>query len=142
MRVVPNPRADAHGFLKSFGHKWAWEGTENVFVPQLVMWDTIVGDNSPRTFHNKPALVDRKIEQFIVGHGFNGFHLPVVGGRWFDLDAESDRVESRMTEPDSRTFEALELLITRRTLVRLRAFANSALTTAFSLNLATRQVLG
>ena len=113
VRVVPNPRPDAHGFLKRFGNKWGWEGTENVFVPQLVMWDTIVGDSSPRAFYNKPALVDRKIEQFIVGHGFSGFHLPVVGGRWFDLDAESDRVESRMTDPDPLTFEALELLITR-----------------------------
>ena len=111
--IESNPRADAHGFLKKLGSKWGWEGTENVFVPQLVMWDYIAGGNSPQVFHNKPELVDRKIREFIVGHGFNGFHVPVIGGRWFDLDAASDRVESTMTEPDSRTFEALELLITK-----------------------------
>ena len=110
--IAPNPRADAHGFLKKFGSKWGWEATENVFVPQLVMWDYIAG-SSPRLFHNKPELVDRKIEQFIVEHGFNGFHVSVIGGRWFDIDAASDRVESTMIEPDPRTFEALELLITK-----------------------------
>jgi hypothetical protein len=54
--ILPNPRADAHGFLRKFGNKWGWEGTENVIVPQLVMWDYIVGSN-PRMFHNKPDLV-------------------------------------------------------------------------------------
>jgi len=111
--IVPNPRADAHGFLRNFGSKWGWEGTESVFVPQLVMWDYIVGSNSPRVFHAKPELVDRKIAQFLVDHGFNGFHVSVIGGRWFDLEAESDRIESTMTDPDPRTFEALELLITK-----------------------------
>ncbi|MFC1596983.1 twin-arginine translocation signal domain-containing protein [Planctomycetota bacterium] len=89
------------------------QGTENVFVPQLVMWDYVAGDSSPRVFHGKSEPVDRKIKQFIVDHGFSGFHVPVIGGRWFDLDAQSDRVESTMTDPDLRTFEALELLVTR-----------------------------
>jgi hypothetical protein len=111
--IATHPRADAHGFLKKFGGKWGWEATENAFVPQLVMWDYIAGDGNPRAFHDKPELVDRKIKQFIIGHGFNGFHVSVIGGRWFDLDAASDGVESTMTDPDTRTFEALELLITR-----------------------------
>ncbi|MHC4400915.1 MAG: DUF5060 domain-containing protein [Planctomycetota bacterium] len=111
--IAPNHRVDVHGFLEKSGSKWGWEATENVFVPQLVMWDYIAGGNIPRVSHNKPELVDRKIEQFIVDHGFNGFHVPVIGGRWFDLDATSDRVESAMTDPDPRTFEALELLITK-----------------------------
>ncbi len=110
--IAPNPRTDAHGFLKKFGSKWAWEGTENAFVPQLVMWFYITGSNSPRVFHNKPELVGRKIKQFIIEHGFNGFHIPVIGGRWFDINCERDSVESSMNEPDPRTFEALELLIT------------------------------
>ena len=111
--IKPNPRVAAHGFLKNLDGKWGWEGTENAFVPQLVMWDYITGGNSPKLFHNKPEWVDRKIQGFIFEHGFNGFHVPVIGGRWFDLDAESDKVESTMTEPDPRTFEALELLITQ-----------------------------
>lgn len=39
VEIGTNPRADTHGFLKHFGNKWGWEGTGNVFVPQLVMWD-------------------------------------------------------------------------------------------------------
>jgi len=111
--VAPNPRADTHGFLRKIGNKWGWEATENVFVPQLVMWDYIAGSSSPQVFHHKPERVRRKIQQFVVDHGFNGFHVSVIGGRWFDLDAASDRVESTMTDPDPRTFEALELLITK-----------------------------
>ncbi|UCD49679.1 MAG: DUF5060 domain-containing protein [Phycisphaerales bacterium] len=111
--VVANGRADAHGFLKRIGNKWGWEGTENVFVPQLAMWGYIAGSDDPKVFHNRPDLVDHKIEQFLGAHGFNGFHLAVVGGRWFDFDAASDRVEPTMTSPDPRTFEALELLITK-----------------------------
>ncbi len=37
----------------------------------------------------------------------------MIGGRWFHLEATSDKVDAAMTEPDPRTFEALELLITR-----------------------------
>ncbi|MEE8451819.1 MAG: DUF5060 domain-containing protein, partial [Thermoguttaceae bacterium] len=111
--IAPNPRAGMHGFLKRFGGKWGWDATENVFVPQLVMWDYIAGSKGPGALHNKPELVERKIREFIIGHGFNGFHVPVIGGRWFDLDAAGDRVESIMTEPDVRTFEALELLIAK-----------------------------
>ena len=109
--ITPNPHAGAHGFLRNFDGKWGWDGTENVFVPQLVMWDYIAGDSSPRVFHGKPKLIESKIKQFMTGHGFNGFHVPVIGGRWFDFEA-TDRVNTRMTEPDVRTFEALELLIT------------------------------
>ena len=111
--IAPNPRSDAHGFLRKFGSKWGWEATESVFVPQLVMWDYITGSNNPRVFHKNPELVDRRIKEFIVDHGFSGFHVPVIAGRWFDIDAASDRVEAAMTEPDPRTFEALELLISR-----------------------------
>ncbi len=110
--ITPNRSADAHGFLQNVGNKWGWAGTENVFVPQLAMWGYLAGSDDPKVYHNQPELVDRKIEQFLGEHGFNGFHLAVIGGRWFDLDAASDRVESTMTDPDPRTFEALELLIT------------------------------
>ncbi len=111
--IAANSGAVPNGFLKNFGGKWGWEGTHKVFVPQLVMWDYIAGSNSPRAFHDRPTLVGQKIQEFLVEHGFNGFHVPVIGGRWFDLDAASDRVEPTMEEPDIRTFEALELLIAK-----------------------------
>ena len=110
--IRPNPKQNAHGFLKAFGNKWGWQGTDEVFVPQLVMWDYIVGDNSPKHFFGQPHLVDAKIDEFMNGHGFNGFHVSVIGGRWFDMEAATDRVDRSMAEPDHRSFEALELLIT------------------------------
>ncbi len=111
--IKPNPDPKAHGFLTSVNGKWAWQGTDTVFVPQLAMWEYITGSNSPQVFYDRGELIDQKIETFLKGHGFNGFHLPVIGGRWFDMDAESDRVRPSMTEPDPRTFAALELLITK-----------------------------
>lgn len=111
--VTRNPDARAHGFLKSFGNKWGWQGTEEAFVPQLAMWDYIAGSNDPREFHGQPDGVDAKIQEFLQGHGFTGFHVSVIGGRWFDFAAANDRVQAAMTEPDARTFEAMEMLITR-----------------------------
>ncbi len=111
--IEPNPDVNARGFLKNFAGKWGWQATENAFVPQLAMWDYMVGNNNPKAFHNAPALIDEKIREFVGGHGFSGFHVSVVGGRWFELDATSDKVDSTMTQPDPRTFEALELLITK-----------------------------
>ncbi|MBN1855103.1 MAG: DUF5060 domain-containing protein [Pirellulales bacterium] len=111
--IEPNPDASAHGFLKNFNEKWGWQGTENAFVPQLIMWDYLVGNNNPKVFHENPALIDDRIREFLGAHGFSGFHVSVVGGRWFNLDATSDKVESTMTDPDPRTFEALELLIAK-----------------------------
>ena len=35
--VRPNPDADAHGFIRSFGSKWGWQGTETAFIPQFLM---------------------------------------------------------------------------------------------------------
>lgn len=111
--IQPNPDQKAHGFLKALGNKWAWQGTSEVFVPQLVMWDYVVPDSSPGWYFQRPDRIDARIETFLKGHGFNGFHLSVIGGRWFDIEAETDRVTEAMTEPDLRTFEALELIITR-----------------------------
>jgi hypothetical protein len=76
------------------------------------MWDYLVDSNNPRVYFQKPDLIEEKIQQTLVDRGFSGFHVPVIGGRWFDLEADSDRVRESMTEPDPRTFEALELLIT------------------------------
>ncbi len=114
-KVTIHPNADeaARGFLRGRGNKWGWQGTHDVLVPQLVMWDYLVADNSPRQFYRQPDLIDSKIQAFMQGHGFTGFHVSVIGGRWFDMEAANDRVTQAMTEPDARTFEALELLISK-----------------------------
>jgi len=108
--IKTNPHSNAHGFLKKFDNKWGWEGTENAFVPQLAMWDYIADGNSPKVFLNNPSLIEDKIKQFISGHGFNGFHVSVIAGRWFDING-SEQVHPKLTDPDPRTFEALEQLI-------------------------------
>lgn len=107
VRILANPDPSAHGFVKGLGSKWAFEGTERVFVPQLVMYSgeaTTLGD---------PDRIEQSIETFFNGHGFNGFHVPSLGGQWFDHRAGDARVTDSMKDPDPETFAALERLITR-----------------------------
>ncbi len=105
IRRNPNPKA--HGFLTHIGNKWAWQGTSKAFVPQLVMYD------DPTAFLGNPQKIEKDIETFFVEHGFNGFHTSVLC-RWFDLNKTTyDEIESRDPNPDPRTFEALELLISK-----------------------------
>ena len=95
----------ARGFVTGFGSKWGFRGTGEVFVPQLVMYD------SPDYYYRKPKKIDRDIRTFLVEHGFNGFHTCVLC-RWFDIGQErSTGLATKDPNPDPRTFEALELLI-------------------------------
>ena len=103
--VTPNP--GARGFVTNFGNKWGWTGTGEAFVPQLVMYA------HPSQYHDDPEKIDADIETFLVEHGFNGFHTNVFC-RWFDIARErSSEIDSEDPNPDPRTFEALELLITK-----------------------------
>ncbi len=105
--IEPNPDKTAHGFITNFGNKWGWTGTDEAFVPQLVMYD------DPTVFYNKPSKIDNDIQTFLVDHGFNGFHTSVLC-RWFNLNkTRYDDIESENPNPDIRTFEALELLINK-----------------------------
>jgi hypothetical protein len=103
--VAPNPDPGVHGFVTHQGHNYVWQGSGRGFVPQLVMADDLPD------FAGNPGKVDADIQTFLVEHGFNGFHVLVLC-RWFDLDeAVCHRIDN--PEPDVRTFDALELLITR-----------------------------
>ncbi|MFP4055448.1 MAG: DUF5060 domain-containing protein [Candidatus Brocadiia bacterium] len=103
--IEPNPGAP--GFVTSFGSRWGRTGTDRAVVPQLVMYA------SPDRFYRKPEKIDADIQTFLVEHGFNGFHTYVCC-RWFDIhEMRSDRIPSDDPDPDPRTFEALELLITK-----------------------------
>ncbi len=104
-----NRDPDISGFITNHGNKWARskgkEGESKAFVPQLVMYA------APKSFHNKPDKIDADINTILVEHGFNGFH--VMGScHWFDID-KLKSTEIREPNPDRRTFEALELLITK-----------------------------
>ena len=103
--VTINPNPDVAGFVTNFGNKWGRLGTDEAFVPQFVMYDV------PSRYYNNPDKIEADIRTFIVEHGFTGFHTGVYN-RWFNLDQEkSDGINT--PNPDRRTFEALELLITK-----------------------------
>jgi len=67
---------------------------------------------APPAFHNNPAKIDADIKTFFTEHGFNGFHTSLAC-RWFDIDKESSEQIGDDPNPDPRTFEALELLISK-----------------------------
>ena len=98
--ITPNPDPEAHGFMKAFGSKWGWEGTETAFVPQYVM------AKEPSAYLDADGAVDTAkveadVKEFVDGHGFTGFHLR-GGAGWFDGE-----------DPDVGFYRALEGLIGR-----------------------------
>lgn len=107
--VSPNTDPDILGFVTNIGKTWArevdGEGKLQPFIPQLVMV------NGPQGYYNNPAAIDDDINRFIVGHGFNGFHM-LVTCRWAELEEQKCRQVSN-PEPDPRTFKALEQVISR-----------------------------
>lgn len=107
--VQPNP--STYGFVTHVKNKWARskgaDGSLKAFVPQYVMY------SAPNVFYKNPEKIDADIRTFILDHGFTGFHVPVFC-RWFDLEKErASENDNPEPSPDPRTFEALELLITK-----------------------------
>ena len=93
------------GSLTNFGEMWGWTGTNEAFVPQLLMYA------NPDKFYNNPSKVDSDINTFIKGHGFSGFHVGVAC-RWFNLDEVDCRnISGSNPSPDQRTIDALKMLI-------------------------------
>lgn len=80
--ITENEDPGVHGFMKAFGSKWGWQGTESVFIPQYVMGrspsDYIDSEKDIRV-----EMILEDIREFVVEHGFTGFHIH-VRGRWFD----------------------------------------------------------
>ena len=107
--INPNTNSKVKGFVTTHGNKWARQvdgnGNVKAFVPQYVM---VVG---PQGYYKNPSKVQADISTFIDKHGFNGFHL-VVACRWFHMD-EMACPDKPISTLDHRTFEGLELLITK-----------------------------
>ena len=106
--ISENP--NAHGFLERDGNKWAWQGkSEEAFVPQFVMWGKNGFDDLQEI---DQEFVDQKTTTFMDEHGFTGFHLINITGRWFDITKDNLIVPGGADQtPDRRTFEALETVI-------------------------------
>ncbi len=105
--VIINPNPNSPGFVTHFGDKWMRSGNNKAFVPQFVMV------SGPQDYLNNPGRVDDEIQTFFVEHGFNGMHTPVFC-RWFDInEPDCDQISGSSLNPDTQTFEALELMITK-----------------------------
>ena len=104
-RVDVKANPGVPGFMTNYGGKWGRLGIDKAFVPQYVMYC------DPPLFYRNPDRIDTDIHTFFVEHGFNGFHIGVLG-RWFDLEkTRSNEITAADPNPDPRTFEALELLL-------------------------------
>ena len=112
--IEPNSDPNARGFVTNCREKWMWMANEQVFVPQFVMYRT------PKYFFNQPDKIDADIQTWFIEHGFNGLHVMVFHA-WFDLEVSEGagklgsykELGTRNPDPDRRTFEALEMLITK-----------------------------
>ncbi|KAA3657425.1 MAG: DUF5060 domain-containing protein [Chloroflexi bacterium] len=94
------------GFVTQYENKWGRTGIDRAFVPQYLM----IG--GPQTYYQNPGELDYIRQTFMVEHGFNGVHT-LVFCRWFDIEQKQcSRVNVADPNPDLRTFEALEDLIT------------------------------
>ncbi|MFO7901722.1 MAG: DUF5060 domain-containing protein [Planctomycetota bacterium] len=125
VKVEPNDNAVlGRGFVTSNDHEWMWSGNGRAFVPQLVMGPSIY------MYYQNPGRIESGLRRWYSEHGFNGIHIGVAM-RWYDIhrdrrDADADvpsGVDPRREErdsgpmeknpnPDPRTFETLERLIT------------------------------
>ncbi|QXD16198.1 DUF5060 domain-containing protein [Rhodocaloribacter litoris] len=113
--INPNPDTEAYGFVTEYESathtKWARQkgndGEIETFVPQFVMYE------APDYIYRHREAIDEDIRVFLQEHGFTGFHVPVLC-HWFELGTERCRsIDAEDPDPDPRTFEALELLITK-----------------------------
>jgi len=110
--IRKDPVKTHNGFIAPNGHRWRWEGTRQVFVPQLVM------AGEPDAYWNSNELNQSKIEftvnRFLEETKFTGLHMQ-VGGRWFDIKRKNTTVEGGYImgpqNPDPRTFEVIEQML-------------------------------
>ncbi len=111
--IGANNDPTAHGFLRGDAdQKYYWQGSEQAIVPQYNMYST----DRDNLSNMSDEVIDSLIEEYLVGHGFTGFHVATVGGKWYDINSNTSNngtsINSSMhTEPDIASFEALERLI-------------------------------
>jgi hypothetical protein len=109
---APVKGKSVRGFITTVdGNRWAWQTGETAedvepFVPQIVMARELPA-------YRDTAKIDADVQRWIGEHGFSGIHVAPLC-RWFDIDQMSaDKIAATDPNPDPRTFEVLEQLITR-----------------------------
>ena len=113
-RVQVEADPDARGFVVASGTKFAQQrgdGSLEALLPNLVMIDGRL-----KNFLDNPQAIQDVIDNFVVQHGFTGFHLPPLGGQLFDIDSSTPNTGSQIDgsqgfNPDPRSFAALEQII-------------------------------
>ncbi|MDD2248063.1 MAG: hypothetical protein PHC39_13505 [Proteiniphilum sp.] len=105
------------GNVGTWKNKFIWTGTGEVFVPNFIMIDAIFRNiETEKPEKNQEydfSLIDEKdvdkfIEEFMHGHGFNGVHLPVFG-QWFHIG--DNIVTEKDSIPDPKTFDKIAMII-------------------------------
>ena len=123
----PHSSSKERGEVGIYKNKFIWTGTGEAFVPNLIMLDALTRNIRPDdvTGYQEPDLpfqtgnytdlrfineknLDRFIDEFMHGHGFNGVHVPVFG-QWFHIGDNLVTVNDSVTDP--RTFDKLALII-------------------------------
>ena len=66
---------------------------------------------APQGYYQNPTTIDTDIQRFLGDHGFTGVHI-LVKCRWAELEKQGCSQVSD-PNPDLRTFETLELVITK-----------------------------
>ena len=113
LNVSANLNPNERGFLSSINNRWTWESNQQVIIPQYVMWG---GNDAISTRINEFAdstIVDNMINEFILGHGFTGFHTGPIARGWFNNNLAGQALVAGEENPDPDTFTALENLITK-----------------------------
>jgi len=103
VEVEPGGGEGRQGFITSFGPKWGWAGSGEAFVPQYVMGKPIDAYLT-EAGRVDTAAIAADIHEFVVEHGFSGFHI-TVAGNWFDGENPNRQVYRALEELIRRTYE-------------------------------------
>jgi hypothetical protein len=116
------------GEVGIYNSKFIWTDTGEAFVPNYVMLNVLIQNLSPEEIEKDPELasfirsdnmdlrfvteenLDKFIDEFMHGHGFNGIHIPVCG-QWFHIGEY--HVSEDDSLPDPRTFEKMAMIINK-----------------------------
>jgi hypothetical protein len=112
--VNPNSNPDIKGFLTSSGTKFARQISESGELDPFVfnVYQSNAYGAGPHFWYDNPDLyneLDAAIAE-IRSYGCSILYSGIIANRWFDISTQRHD-EHSSTEPDLRTFEALEQVI-------------------------------